>query len=103
MNLESDLEQAVDTHFLRKRREACSETRALVLGTEETAVSGTHCKSLSRAGHHGLCAMNQALCTRVREWKSSTFWTALCDVWMVLCLNPCGGCCVSISCQTQRK
>lgn len=47
----------------------------LVLGAEETAVSGTHWKYLSRAGQLGLRTRSQALRTRVREWKPSTFWT----------------------------
>lgn len=60
----------------------------LVLGLRRTADSGTHWECLSGPGHRGLCTTSQVLCTRVGEWKSSKFWTALCDVWMVFYLTP---------------
>lgn len=93
MDFEPDLEPAINAQFPRKWMEACFETCALVLGVEETVPGRT-----SRSH-----TASQALCTRVRGWKSSTCWTAPCDVWMALCLTPCGGWCVSVACQTQRK
>lgn len=73
-----------------------------VVVAEETAVSGTHCQYLFPAGHCDLCTRSQAPCTS-QGMEIISFLDGVCDIWMVPYLTPCGGWCVSVSCQAQRK